>query len=89
MLSYNQSKMISNHNILALSHIYLVLYYHWKGHVLSLLIPFTLLRFTVKYKMADCKKGNRTNQDGIILTEIILEGRMRENLRTTSYMGSV
>lgn len=48
-----------------------------------LIIPFMLLRFTVKYKMADCKKGNRTNQDGIILTEIILEGGMRENLGTS------
>lgn len=83
MLSYNQSKMILNHNILALSHIYLVLYYHWKGDVLSL-IPFRLLSFTVKHKMADCKKGNRTNQDGIILMEIILEDGMRENLGTTS-----
>lgn len=33
--------------------------------------------------MADCIKGNRTNQDGIILTEIILEGGMRENLGTS------
>lgn len=35
----------------------------------------------VKYKMASCKKGNRTKKDGINLTEIYFEG---ENEHTFS-----
>ena len=48
---------------------------------------FHAAEVTVKHKMADCEERNTTNQDGISLTEIILDSENENKFRSNFISG--